>query len=499
MKYVRLLHLLLAFLLTAAVSLPSVGCDRAPASPDASDTDAPTGSPAEPATKAPTETTAEESVPSDTAQPETEPETDSEPQVDLTLIFDNATDYSVVYPEDASAYAVGIVNQLRDTLVQRFRLSSDALPTRTDRSAEETAEGSEKEILVGMTNRQETQAVAATLEPDSYAVAVVGSKLVIVGTDEYRTAEAVARFIEDYATTRASELILPADTRLSEVIPYRGLALAKNATLRIMSWNLQCPAADDYALFTAMQNGINYYGADIIGLQECNKAAHQGVVERVADRYAVATTYHAGTSTYDYTPILYNPARFDLIESGVEWLDGRYTGTNTKCLSWAVFSDRENGGAKLIVVNFHGAVASSKYAGMENMTSEELTAQATAWKIDNIHQLHRRIAALEETYGSDVPVFVTGDYNTSFGAEPYQVMESYGYLDAEYNAATSAMTGTKSTHTMGQKPVAGKSIDHLFYSPDRGVTVYVHAFGLRQSDLDATDHLPLLADLTVAP
>jgi endonuclease/exonuclease/phosphatase (EEP) superfamily protein YafD len=190
--------------------------------------------------------------------------------------------------------------------------------------------------------------------------------------------------------------------------------------------------------------------------------------------------------------------RFDLLESGVEWLDGRFTGTNTKCLSWAVLSDRYNSGRKLIVINFHGAVASNKYAGMENMTKDELTAQATAWKIDNIHQLQRKIAALEETFGQ-APVFVTGDYNTSYGAEPYKLMASYGYLDAEFNAVTSAMSGYKSTHTMGKKPASGKSIDHIFYSPDRGITPYVHAFGMRQSDLDATDHLPLYVDFAIAP
>ena len=266
--------------------------------------------------------------------------------------------------------------------------------------------------------------------------------------------------------------------------------------LRIMSWNLQCPSAEDTDLLAAMRDGITYYDADIIGLQECNKAAHQGVVNRFRRTYSVATTYHEGTETYDYTPILYKTERFDLLESGVEWLDGRYTGTNTKCLSWAVFSNKENGGSKLIVINFHGAVANNKYAGMENMTKEELTAQATAWKIDNIHQVQRKIAALEKEYGS-IPVFVTGDYNTSVGAEPYKVMESYGYLDAEFNAVTSAMTGTKSTHTIGQKPVSGKSIDHVFYSPDRGIIPCVHAFGMRQRDLDATDHLPLIVDFAV--
>ena len=98
-----------------------------------------------------------------------------------------------------------------------------------------------------------------------------------------------------------------------------------------MSWNLQCPSSKDHELFSHMLDGIRYYGADIIGLQECNRHAHRGVLDLLPPSYAVATTHHEGTDIYDYTPILYNPERLDLLESGVEWLDGRYTGTNTKC------------------------------------------------------------------------------------------------------------------------------------------------------------------------
>lgn len=278
-----------------------------------------------------------------------------------------------------------------------------------------------------------------------------------------------------------------------------GIKSTEGANIRVMSWNLQCPASDAYELFAGMKDGILYYRADIIGLQECNRHAHGGALSHLTETYAIATTFHEGTGTYDYTPILYDPRRFDLLESGVEWLDSRYTLTNTKCLSYAVLSDRENGGARLAVVNFHGAVAVAKYKGMEAMTSEELAALGTAWRVDNIHQIHRRIAALEGVYGRDLPVLVTGDYNATQDAEPYKVMESYGYLDAEFHAVTSAMTGTRSTHAMGQMPAEGKSIDHVFYSPDRGITPCVHAFGMRQSDLDATDHLPLLVDFAIAP
>ena len=495
--FARTLTLLMAFLMVVALPFITAGCDSSSA-PSVTDTVADTADTLEEVTTkgAETVTTADTDGATELPTEEVSEPSAAEVQEDLQIILDKASSYRIVYPEGASAYALNTVNTLRDTLVRNYRLDKNSLGLMADGSPQTEGDDKSPEILVGLTNRAESRSVAATLPENAFTVTSVGSKLILLGSDDYHTALAVNYFLEHCTERYQSDLVFSHASTVTEVSDMQSNLPAEGG-IRIMSWNLHCPSKEEQDLFAHMLDGILYYGADIIGLQECNAAAHQGVVDKLKDTFAVATTYHSGTSTYDYTPILYNPKRFALLDSGVEWLDGRYTGTNTKCLSWAVFADRDNSGKKLIVINFHGAVASNDYKGMESMTKEELTAQATAWKVDNVHQIHRRIAALEEKYGDGVPVFVTGDYNTSFGAEPYTLMESYGYLDAEFNAVISAVTGTKSTHTIGQKPVAGKSIDHVFFSPDRGITAFVHTFGMRQTDLDATDHLPLIVDFAI--
>lgn len=504
-------HPLKPLLLLLSALLLLTACSSHPGTPDGSapsaDTSAESKTEAltETETQAETETAPDAQAPDtqtpdgDTSEEATAPEEQPADRPDLCVVRDKTSDFKVIYAKSASDYIAGTAKSLRAALVRAFDMTKNPIRFATDLGTAGVVENDEYEILVGMTNRKESMEVAASLPPDSFTVTSRGNKLVILGSDDYRTALAVAYFLEHFVDTASDELIFSHDSTVTEADPMRQVDLAEGASIRIMSWNLHCPDAEDYSLFTNMLNSILYYGADIIGLQECNAAAHRSVVDVLAQKYAVATTHHSETNTYDYTPILYNPERFDLLDSGVEWLDGRYTGTNTKCISWAVLADRSNGGAKLIMINFHGAVANNSYKGMENMTKEELNAQANEWKLDNIRQVHRRIAALEEKWGKELPVFVSADYNTSKGAEPYVLMESYGYLDAEFNAVTSAVTGTKSTHTIGKKPVGGKSIDHVFYSPDRGITVYVHAFGMRQADLDATDHLPLYVDLAITP
>ena len=68
------------------------------------------------------------------------------------------------------------------------------------------------EILVGMTNRQETADVMGELPADSFAVCARGNKLVIVGTDDKATLDAVRWFVGEYLSDvpeAASGFLLP--------------------------------------------------------------------------------------------------------------------------------------------------------------------------------------------------------------------------------------------------------------------------------------------------
>ncbi len=231
------------------------------------------------------------------------------------------------------------------------------------------------------------------------------------------------------------------------------------------------------------------YLPDILGLQECNSAVHSKVLKNLPEFYAFANKTHTNKSTVNYTPIIYNTELFTLLKSDLVWLRGRYTGTNTKSLNWAVFEDKN--GQKFALINYHGAVCSNSYSGFENYTSAQLSAQANEWKLDNVVQIIEIKNAIISEFG-DIPIMVSGDNNFNSNSQQYINMSADGFVDAEVTARVSRVTGYKTSYSYGTIPGEGLSIDHVFGL--NNVDFVVH-YIVRGDDVwKASDHCPVYVD-----
>lgn len=106
--------------------------------------------------------------------------------------------YAVIYKQPASttdyftARLNGLCTALKNATGSTFTHQTDA----TAKTA--------KEILIGRTNRPESEQVYATLKGRSFAVRTVGDKIVIVGTDDALTLSAVQYFINQYLGNAAT-------------------------------------------------------------------------------------------------------------------------------------------------------------------------------------------------------------------------------------------------------------------------------------------------------
>ena len=350
-----------------------------------------------------------------------------------------------------------------------------------------------KEILVGLTNRNESHIVHATLKKDEYAIKVVGEKLVILGYDEYATASAVECFIDTFLTASITDKLElePTLDMLGEA-SLRKIPLNNESTYRIMTWNLGCMVSDSNKGEIECIDILLRYLPDIIGLQECNAAVHNKVLKNLPSFYAFANKTHTGSSTVNYTPIIYNTELFKLVKSDIVWLRGRYTGTNTKSLNWAVFEDAA--GVKFALINYHGAVCSNSYKGFENFTSSQLSQQALEWKLDNVVQIIEIKNAIVAEFGN-IPIMVSGDNNFNSSSEPYKNIIADGFVDAEISARVSRVTGYKTSYSYGDAPGNGLSIDHIFGL--NGVDLVTHSI-IRGSDVwKASDHSPVYVDFNL--
>jgi len=406
-----------------------------------------------------------------------------------------ASSFTVIYP--AGDELIADAEKLRDDLNSVYSAKIEAYPDTAEGAATGEATRTDAcEILVGSTNRAETAEALQQIDEQGYIITAIGNKLVLTGHNAYATRRALNAFSKAYLAGGKKNGSL----RFRYARPQIGVAgtdraaLTEGADLRIMTLNLNCSDNDAKNRYEHILTTVTDYHPDILCFQECNKAQYDNVISKLRDRYEVATTYHKNGSTYVYTPILYLKSKYELVESDADWLRDRYTGTNTKAISFAVLKSKSTD--RLFgVINLHGAYCSANYKGYEDKSKSELNAIANTWREGNVRQIIETQTALEEKYGK-LPILHTADYNFHSASTPYRMMTEFGLTEAEVSATGNRVTGIKTTHTVGQKAPAGKSIDHIFYNADR-ITALTHFIGNEtESDLRASDHLPVYADIS---
>lgn len=141
---------------------------------------------------------------------------ETSPQINsVSLVRDGQAGYAVVRSDltatesPETQASLTLRRTLESTLGVPFKIGTDWLER--DETVEQYA--NVYEILVGHTNRPETEKAIANLEKGEFVIAVDGTKIVICGYDEASTQRGVAHFIRTYLPQdgTAGEVELPAD------------------------------------------------------------------------------------------------------------------------------------------------------------------------------------------------------------------------------------------------------------------------------------------------
>jgi len=127
----------------------------------------------------------------------------------ITILENGASEYAVVRSDYAKGTqleaAVALRNAFEENVGYTITITSDWYKKGTDPVLPEY------EILVGDTNRPESEAALEGLEGVEYVIAVIGNKVVINGTSDYAILTGVETFISQYLTS--STIKLPRDLR----------------------------------------------------------------------------------------------------------------------------------------------------------------------------------------------------------------------------------------------------------------------------------------------
>lgn len=127
----------------------------------------------------------------------TKPDDPIEKGPDFPLTWTEETDaYVIVRRDEATGAVDSAMKSVRNAIKETCGVSPKAqndVDSAEGLSAEALTQ--KREILVGMTNRPESQSVQATLSESAFSVCVVGNKLVILGYDDALTARAAEWFV----------------------------------------------------------------------------------------------------------------------------------------------------------------------------------------------------------------------------------------------------------------------------------------------------------------
>ena len=429
---------------------------------------------------------------------DTQQTTDTEEAKDeslLELFKSSQTEYKIIRSDEADDITVEAATSLKSEIDSKsgatFEIKDD---WQADANNGETVYNAELEILVGQTNRQESREIYDTLVGDEYSVCIKNNKLILIGRTSIAAEAAVQAFIDEYLVLdNIVSLTIPKDLLMTGSQTTREISLCAGTQLRIMTFNIKGVSEDIATRAEYVVDSVLFYLPDILGMQEVQGGVYAQVIDKLDSYYKVAECMHAnGLGTANYTPILYRYDRFTLVTAGVEWLESRYTGTNTKSISWAVFDDNQTG-VRFGVINLHGAILSNSYTGYENMTSAQMSVIEAEWCVDNVRQMLEIMTDLKSVYG-EIPFMFTGDFNSTRVSDALKNAVSAGLSEAEMTAVKRQCIGYKTSHTIGTAPITGYSIDHIFATSS--VTFGYYGVGKTECDLAASDHCPVYADIS---
>ena len=149
----------------------------------------------------PQETTPQETAPAQT----TAPIEDEPPVMHASISVAQLANYELIYAGGTSKEVVDLVKNLSTLIYDNFGVKLDYRTDKFYEGVDAYAKG-QYEILIGNTNREESQIFLSSLRWDDYGFGIVGDKLLIAGKNEDGTLAALRAFVACIENTQKGEI-----------------------------------------------------------------------------------------------------------------------------------------------------------------------------------------------------------------------------------------------------------------------------------------------------
>ena len=222
----------------------------------------------------------------------------------ITVNGGDISDYQIVYPKGKS-FERALANKLRRVIAEQC----GSMLTVTADNAEPT----EREILIGKTNRAANTAPLAGVNDGRGYLALDGNKLVLCGNTALGNATATDALI-DLLTDGGSSDVL-------ELHVENGLKTDANGASEFsaMTFNVGADGINAGRKQRVVETIVRYL-PDTIGLQECSAEWKKYLTEQLGDYYEYVGVGRDADGTGLASAILYAKEKLTLKESATKWL-----------------------------------------------------------------------------------------------------------------------------------------------------------------------------------
>jgi len=368
------------------------------------------------------------------------------------------SEYKIVYDEDAEDAAKAIAKRIST-------YTNIELEVVSDRTAV-----TEKEILVGNTNRSESKG-KKEINKREFLIKTAGTKVVIRVGDAVDISDIVDIVASNYMKN-APDFNFPASLNVvrNMFVSSDRTELSEGADFRVMSFNILSEEWTDEAKnieerAIGVVECISAYAPDVIGIQEVSVKWY-GILKRdLGDEYEFVNTDANGKTNGCYTGLAYKKSTVNLIEKELTYYSV-YNNKRLRVINMGLFEMKDSG-KRFIVTDTHFN-ANHKDAETENKNRVQQATEFIA-KIDKYRKMY------------NCPIIMTGDYNCREDTEPYNVIESDKLIfSSKHNAQTK---GERATET---------SIDHIFYTG--AVTPLYYTTIVDAYVINSSDHKAIFSD-----
>ncbi len=223
---------------------------------------------------------------------------------------------------------------------------------------------------------------------------------------------------------------------------------------------------------------ISEQAPDSFGLQEADIAWINRISSALPEYAWVGVGRDDGKEAGEFSPVFYLKDKFNLIDSGTFWLSETpdtpskgWDAMYKRICTFAVLEEKETG-RRYVHMNAH----------MDHIGAE---ARKNGAKL-----------IAEKANEFNVPVVLTGDFNTEEGTQAYSTIVSAGFMDTKYVAKDTMSMGTY--HNFGMKNVEKKGaspIDFIFVSYAKASVESYKVISGKVDGAYSSDHYPVVAKM----